>query len=101
MISGGFMKPKRPLHAVNGVNLAIEKGEVVALVGESGCGKTTLAKMLLGLLPPSAGEIRLDGRPISSLEPHGGRPHRAADLPGPLFLAQSAQDASAASSPCR
>ena len=53
MISGGFMKAKRPLHAVNGVDLRIERGEVMALVGESGCGKTTLAKMLLGLLPPT------------------------------------------------
>ena len=37
MISSGFMKTKRPLHAVNGVNLQIRKGDVVALVGESGC----------------------------------------------------------------
>ncbi|HSF95234.1 MAG TPA: oligopeptide/dipeptide ABC transporter ATP-binding protein [Thermohalobaculum sp.] len=67
-ISGGFMKPKRPLHAVNGVDLRVEPGEVLALVGESGCGKTTLAKMMMGLLPPSAGEILLDGKPISSLD---------------------------------
>jgi len=68
MISGGFMKAKRPLHAVNGVSLGVEKGEVMALVGESGCGKTTLAKMMMGLLPPSSGEILLDGKPISSLD---------------------------------
>ena len=67
-ISGGFMKPKRPLHAVNGVDLRVERGEVMALVGESGCGKTTLAKMMMGLLPTSSGEILLDGQPISSLE---------------------------------
>ncbi len=66
MISGGFMKPKRPLHAVNGVNLRIEAGEVMALVGESGCGKTTLARMMMGLLPPSQGTIVLDGKPIAA-----------------------------------
>ena len=46
MISSGFFQGKRPLHAVNGVNLTVSQGEVVALVGESGCGKTTLAKMI-------------------------------------------------------
>ncbi len=67
MISQGFMRAKRPLHAVNGVNLKLHRGEVLALVGESGCGKTTLAKMLLGLLPPSAGSLELDGKPLASL----------------------------------
>ena len=66
-VSTGFMKPKIALHAVNGVNLAIERSEVVALVGESGCGKTTLAKMLLGLLPPSSGTLMLGGKDISTL----------------------------------
>ena len=68
MISGGFMKPKRPLHAVNGIDLRIRKGEVLALVGESGCGKTTLAKMLLGLLPPTSGSLELDGNPIETMD---------------------------------
>jgi len=68
MISAGFMRGKRPLHAVNGINLKVRRGEVLGLVGESGCGKSTLAKMLLGLLPPSSGELFVDGRPTSRME---------------------------------
>ena len=66
-VSAGLLRAKRTLPAVEGVSLAVRPGEVVALVGESGCGKTTLARMLLGLLPPSAGEIRIDGRPTAAL----------------------------------
>jgi oligopeptide/dipeptide ABC transporter ATP-binding protein len=55
------------VRAVDGVRFAIEPGEVVGLVGESGCGKTTLGRALIGLVPRSGGEIRFDGRPIGSL----------------------------------
>jgi len=54
----------RELHAVRGVSLSIERGERLALVGESGCGKTTTALSILGLLPPNAsvsGRVLLDG----------------------------------------
>ncbi|MEU8295508.1 MULTISPECIES: ABC transporter ATP-binding protein [unclassified Streptomyces] len=50
--------------AVDGVDLAIRPGEIVALVGESGCGKTTLARALLGLVRPTAGSVTFDGRPL-------------------------------------
>ncbi len=67
MISAGVFKGKRPLHAVNGVDLTVNRGDVVALVGESGCGKTTLAKMILGLESTTTGSIEIDGRPIAEL----------------------------------
>jgi peptide/nickel transport system ATP-binding protein len=69
-VSAGLFRAKRTLTAVESVSLTVQPGEVVALVGESGCGKTTLARMLLGLLAPSAGEMRIAGRPAHALARH-------------------------------
>ena len=60
-IRQGLFAPRRELRAVDGVSLDVRHGEVLAIVGESGCGKTTLARMMLGILMPSAGEILIDG----------------------------------------
>lgn len=55
---------------VQDVTLAVHAGEVVALVGPNGAGKSTLLRLLAGDLPPTRGQILLDGRPISAYRPH-------------------------------
>ncbi len=57
------------LRAVDGVSLAIRKGETFALVGESGCGKSTTGRLLLGLVEPSAGQVLHRGEDLASLTP--------------------------------
>jgi peptide/nickel transport system ATP-binding protein len=66
-ISAGAFKGKRSLHAVNGVSISVARGSVLGLVGESGCGKSTMAKMILRLEDISSGEIYLDGKPVSAV----------------------------------
>jgi peptide/nickel transport system ATP-binding protein len=62
-------KPRALLHAVDGVSFEINAGETLALVGESGCGKSTIARMLVGLYRPSQGRILFDGKDVSALPP--------------------------------
>jgi len=57
-------KPRALLRAVAGVDLAIARGETFALVGESGCGKSTVARLIVGLHQPTRGEIRYEGKRI-------------------------------------
>ena len=58
-------KPRVMLRAVDGVSFEINRGETLALVGESGCGKSTVARMLVGLYGLTRGDIRFDGQPLS------------------------------------
>lgn len=60
-------KPRTMLRAVDGVSFEINRGETLALVGESGCGKSTMARLLVGLYPLTRGEIRIDGESITEL----------------------------------
>ena len=55
---------------VDSVNLDVRPGELIVLLGPSGCGKTTTLRMIAGFVPPSAGDIRLDGSSITALPPH-------------------------------
>ncbi len=63
------------IHALKGISLTVEKGEVVTLIGSNGAGKSTTLKTISGLLKPRSGEIRLNGEPI-----HGLPVHRVTEL---------------------
>src|SRR5215831_5834500 len=54
-------RPRQIVQAVDGVDIRIAKGETFSLVGESGCGKSTVARLVVGLYPPTEGSIEFDG----------------------------------------
>jgi peptide/nickel transport system ATP-binding protein len=60
-------KPRQFVHAVDGVSFSIERGRTLALVGESGCGKSTVARLLVGLYLPTAGSVRFDGHDTAAM----------------------------------
>ena len=62
-----FRPTRQGVHAVDGIALAIQPGESVGLLGESGCGKTTTGRLLLKLVEPTSGDIRFGGAPIAGL----------------------------------
>ena len=63
--SGGVRLENPVVHAVNGVSFQIARGEIMALVGESGCGKSTVAKTIARIYKPTAGEVRVEGEDIA------------------------------------
>ncbi|AHD01890.1 ABC transporter ATP-binding protein [Leisingera methylohalidivorans] len=73
---GKIVRETRSVHAVNNVSLEVGRGEALCVVGESGCGKSTVARLVAGLLTPTAGEIHYDGQRIDNLSRSGMQPLR-------------------------
>ena len=65
-LSGGLFGRGGVVRAVDDVSFAVGKGEVLGIVGESGCGKSTTARLIIGLIAPDVGEIILDGEAVGN-----------------------------------
>ncbi len=65
---GGFFKPRREVRAVTHADLTIDQGDIVALVGESGCGKTTVGRTMVGLQRPTDGEVVYNGQNVWNMD---------------------------------
>ena len=73
-VRGGWLgRVQGTVRAVNGVNLGLETGETLGLVGESGCGKTTLGRGILNLVPLTSGEVRFEGQDMITMPPEALR----------------------------
>jgi len=90
----GLVKSYRGRQVVNNVSLRIGRGEVVGLLGPNGAGKTTCFYMMVGLIRPEAGEVRIDGRKVTSLPIHRRAAHGLAYLPqeASIFRTLSVED---------
>lgn len=66
-VAAGFRKSAAVVHAVSDVSFTIKEGETLAMVGESGCGKSTMGRLILKLLEPTAGAIRFEGQDLDKL----------------------------------
>jgi ABC-type glutathione transport system ATPase component len=73
---GIFGGERGTVRAVDAISFTIEAGQTLGVVGESGCGKTTTAKLVLGLEEPTGGTIRFEGRDLQALDGAGRRSYR-------------------------
>lgn len=63
----GLFGPRQVIKAVDGISISVERGEALGIVGESGCGKSSVAKVILNIHPPQSGSVRLDGVELTTL----------------------------------
>ncbi len=63
--SGFWQRTEKNVHAVDGVDLSVNRGDILGIVGETGCGKSTLAQLIMGIYAPTAGRILLNGKDIN------------------------------------
>ncbi len=73
---GRIVREQEFVHAINGVSLEVKRGEALCVVGESGCGKSTVARTVMGLLNPSQGSVHYDGQRIDNLNDRALMPYR-------------------------